>query len=206
MARIKSDKAGTIKLKTPELLKRREKEILDTWIKNQMANITLRLDLISKGDLETQSKEFLKDFTKAISTGNMENIEAPEYKPVVKMLQDISRTRASQGFSPSETATYIFSLQDTILQYMQEEYADKPEIINQEMVLISKLIVQLGLVTFEAFSKSRENVINKQSTLMLEMSIPVMTLWKNILMVPIVGAIDSKRAQLMMELVQLIIF
>jgi len=201
MARIKSDKAGTIKLKTPGLLKRREKEILDTWMKNQIANITLRLDLISKGNLETQSKEFLKAFIKAISTGNMEDIEAPEYKPVVKMLQDISRTRASQGFSPSETATYIFSLQDTILQYMQEEYADKPEIINQEVVLISKLIVQLGLVTFETFSKSREDVISKQSNLMLEMSIPVMTLWKNILMVPIVGTIDSKRAQLMMELV-----
>jgi len=58
MARIKSDKAGTIKLKTPGLLKRREKEILDTWMKNQIANITLRLDLISKGNLETQSKEY----------------------------------------------------------------------------------------------------------------------------------------------------
>jgi len=201
MARIKSDKAGTTKLQTPELLKRKEKEILDTWMKNQIANITLHLDLISKEDLETQSKEFLKAFTKAISTGNMEDIEAPEYKPIIKMLQDISRTRASQGFSSSETATYIFSLQDAILQYMQLEYADKPEIINQEVVLLSKLIVRLGLVTFETYSKAREDVINMQSALMLEMSIPVMTLWKNILMVPIVGTIDSKRAQLMMELV-----
>jgi rsbT co-antagonist protein RsbR len=151
MARIKSDKAGTIKLQTPELLKRKEKGILDTWMKNQLTNITLRLDLISKEDLETQSKEFLKAFIKAISTGNMEDIEAPEYKPVIKMLQDISRTRAVQGFPPSETATYIFSLQDTILQYLQMEYVDKPEIINLELVLLSKLIFQLGLVTFETF-------------------------------------------------------
>jgi rsbT co-antagonist protein RsbR len=201
MARIKSNKAGAKKLQTLELLKRREKEILDTWMKNQMANVTLRLDLISKKDLEAQSKEFLKAFTKALSTGNMEDIEAPEYKPIIKMLKDISRTRAVQGFSPSETATYIFSLQDTILRYLQMEYADKPEVINQEVVLISKLIAKLGLVTFEAFAKSREDVIGKQSNLMLEMSIPVMTLWKNILMVPIIGTIDSKRAQLMMELV-----
>jgi len=197
----KANKGGRILLQTPELLFKREKEVLDTWMKNQIANITLHPELINKEDLAKQSKEFLKAFTKAISTGNMEDIEAPEYKPIIKMLQDISRTRASQGFSSSETATYIFSLQDAILQYMQLEYADKPEIINQEVVLLSKLIVRLGLVTFETYSKAREDVINMQSALMLEMSIPVMTLWKNILMVPIVGTIDSKRAQLMMELV-----
>jgi rsbT co-antagonist protein RsbR len=207
----KANKEGHILLQIPELLFKREREVLDTWMKNQMDNITLRPELINKGDLEKQSKEFLAVFTKAIATGNVEDIEAPEYKPITKMLQDISRNRAVQGFSPSdravqgfspsETATYIFSLQDAILQYMQTEYADQPEVINREVVIISKLIVKLGLVTFETYAKAREELISGQAEIMREMSIPVMSLWKNILMVPIVGTIDSKRAQLMMELV-----
>jgi hypothetical protein len=68
----KANKEGRILLQTPELLFKKEKGILDTWMKNQMANITLRPGLISKEDLEKQSKEFLTAFTKAISTGNVE--------------------------------------------------------------------------------------------------------------------------------------
>ena len=197
----KANKEGRIMLQTPGLLLKRERDIMDAWMKNQLANITLRPDFINKEDLEKQSREFLATFTKAISTGNVEDIKAPEYKPITKMLQEISRSRAVQGFSPSETATYVFSLQDVILQYLQEEYVDQPEVINREVVIISKLIAKLGLVTFETFVKSREDLLNGQSALMLKMSIPVMTLWKNVLMVPIVGAVDSKRAQLMMEMV-----
>ena len=197
----KANKESPSIFKIPELLLKRKSDILDAWMKNQLANVTLRPELINKKDLKTESKEFLTAFIKAISTGNMEDIKATEYKPIIKMLQEISRSRAVQGFSPSETATYIFSLQDTIIPFLQEEYVDKPEVVNQEVVILSKLIVKLGLVTFESFTNTREDIINKQSALMLEMSIPVMTLWKNILMVPIIGIIDSKRAQLMMEIV-----
>jgi rsbT co-antagonist protein RsbR len=167
----KENKEGRIALKTPELLLKRERDIMDTWMKNQLANITLRPDFINKEDLEKQSREFLAAFTKAISTGNVEDIEAPEYKPITKMLQEISRSRAVQGFSPSETATYVFSLQDVILQYLQEGYVDQPEVINREVVIISKLIAKLGLVTFETFTKSREDLLNGQSALMLKMSL-----------------------------------
>jgi len=197
----KANKESPSIFKIPELLLKRKSDILDAWMKNQLVNVTLRPELINKKDLKTESKEFLTAFIKAISTGNMEDIKATEYKPIIKMLQEISRSRAVQGFSPSETATYIFSFQDTIIPFLQEEYVDKPEVVNQEVVILSKLIVKLGLVTFESFTNTREDIINKQSALMLEMSIPVMTLWKNILMVPIIGAVDSKRAQLMMELI-----
>jgi len=197
----KTNKEGRILLQTPELLFKRKKEVLDTWMKNQMDNITLRPELINKEDLAKQSKEFLTIFTKAISTGNVEDIEAPEYKPIVKMLQDISRARASQGFTPSETATYIFSLQDAILQYMQTEYVEQPEVINREVVIISKLIAKLGLVTFETFAKTQGELLSSQAEMMREMSIPVMSLWENILMIPVVGTVDSRRAQLMMELI-----
>ena len=39
----------------------------------------------------------------------------------------------------------------------------------------------------------------KQSALIMEMSTPVMQLWDNILLLPVVGLVDSKRVQLIME-------
>ena len=88
-------------LMTAEMLRVREKEVLKTWIDNQLANITLRLDLISKEDLEKQSVDFLREFTKAISTGNLDDIEAPEYKPIIEMLSNISRKQAEEALRES---------------------------------------------------------------------------------------------------------
>ena len=50
-------------------------------------------------------------------------------------------------------------------------------------------------------SKQRrmENEREKQQALIMEMSTPVMQLWDNILLLPVVGLVDSKRVQLIME-------
>ncbi len=47
--------------------------------------------------------------------------------------------------------------------------------------------------------KRRERESAKQAALIMEMSTPVMRLWDNLLLLPIVGLVDSKRVQLIME-------
>jgi len=47
--------------------------------------------------------------------------------------------------------------------------------------------------------KRREGQMAKQAELIMEMSTPVMRLWDNILLLPIIGLVDSKRVQLIME-------
>lgn len=200
MARTKKDKTGAAGMQTAEMLRKKEKEILKVWMENQLANITLHLDLINKGDLEEQSKELLGALTKAMATGNLEDIEATEYKPVIKMLNNISERRADQGFTPSEAATYVFSLLEAILQFLQKEYAGEPEILNQEVTVISKLAVKLGLITFESFVRGKESVIRKQEKALMKMTTPIMIVWENILLLPLVGILDSERTQMVMEM------
>jgi rsbT co-antagonist protein RsbR len=189
------------KRSTLGLLKDKEEEVFKAWMEKQLASATLRLDRISKGDLEKQSREFLQAFLEVISTGNLENIEAPEYKPIIERLQEISNSRAALGFTPSETATYVFSLKYTLLQFLQEEFGDKPDIRNGEITAVSQLLDKLGLVTFETYTWGREEQILKQKETMTEMVTPVMILWKDILLLPVVGAVGSTRAQIIMETV-----
>lgn len=192
-------KGKAVELQTPEMVTKKEKEIVKAWMENQVANITLRLDLINKDDLEKESVLFLREFVKAISVGNLEDIEAPEYEQIIEMLGNISRTRAGQGFTPSETATYVFSLKDAVLQFLQTEFEDQPEILNREVVLVSKLLDKLGLVTFETYAKTKEELITQQTRSILELSTPVITVWDKILTVPLIGVLDSSRTQLVME-------
>jgi rsbT co-antagonist protein RsbR len=182
-----------------DLLRTNAKEILSVWMKNQLESITRRPGLISEKELEAQSAQFFEAFINAVSHGNLEDITAKEYDAVNKLLPEISRSRAAQGFTPSETATYIFSLKDTLLEFLQKEFGSRPNILNTAVIMISKLLDKLGLVTVETILKSHEEAIKVQEEVMGEMETPVLYLWESVLFLPIIGSVDSNRAQVIME-------
>jgi rsbT co-antagonist protein RsbR len=182
-----------------EFLKKNEKEILNTWITNQLKSVTLRLDLISKEELEARSAKFLENFISAIAVGNLEDITANEYKPIDQLLGEISKDYAARGFTPSETATYIFSLKEILLEFLQKEYGSDPALLTRTVIVISRLLDKLGLVTFEYYLRGREKTLKEYAKVMSEMATPVLLLWKEVLFLPIVGVMDSRRAQTIME-------
>jgi rsbT co-antagonist protein RsbR len=182
-----------------DLLRTNAKVILNAWMKNQLKSTTIRTDLIPEKDLEAQSAEFFEAFINALSLGNLEDITGKEYDTVNKLLTEIQRSRTAQGFNPSETATYIFSLKDTLWEFLQKEYDSRPDILNTVVILISKLLDKLGLVTLETTLKSREEAILAQKDLMAEIGTPVLYLWESVLFLPIIGTVDSNRVQVIME-------
>jgi rsbT co-antagonist protein RsbR len=109
-------------------------------------------------------------------------------------LAELSRSRARNGFSPSETAHGVFSLKDAVY----EQVAGAPELI-PDFLAFSRLVDDLGLHTFEIYATAREQIIADQAMSMLELSTPVVRLWDGIIAVPLVGTLDSARTQLVME-------
>ena len=109
-------------------------------------------------------------------------------------LDELSRSRARDGFTPSETALGVFSLKEAVYELV----ADTADLV-PEFLVFSRLIDDLGLRTFEAYSAAREQIISDQSNAMLELSTPVVRLWEGIIAVPLVGTLDSARTQLVME-------
>jgi len=160
------------------MIKKKEKEILKDWLDKRLTNLNLRLDLINSDDLKKESKNFLEELIGAISIGKIDDINAPHFKLIVKELQNISRRRALLGFTPSETAGYIFSLKETLLEFIQKEYKDHPDIVNREITGVNKLLDRLGMITFETYISGREDLISGQKEALLEMSTPIMILWE----------------------------
>jgi rsbT co-antagonist protein RsbR len=109
-------------------------------------------------------------------------------------LDELSRSRARDGFSPTETAVGVFSLKDAVYELV----ADSADLV-PEFYSLSRMVDDLGLRTFEAYSSAREQVIADQSAAMLELSTPVVRLWEGVIAVPLVGTLDSARTQLVME-------
>jgi rsbT co-antagonist protein RsbR len=109
-------------------------------------------------------------------------------------LDELSRGRARDGYTPRETALGVFSLKEAVYELV----ADAAEMV-PEFLAFSGLIDDLGLRTFESYSAAREEIISDQSAAMLELSTPVVRLWDGIIAVPLVGTLDSARTQLVME-------
>ena len=187
-----------MKQTTGALLQKKYKDILDQWIRQQLKDEALREDLMSNEELRQESEEFLHSFLNAVKKDNYTDIDAPEYEKTLESLSGISITRATKGYSPRETINYIFSLKESLFIILEKEISDK-SLLYKEFQKVNKLIDSLGIYTFEAFIRGREDVIMRQTNEISEISTPVIQVWDGILALPIIGTLDSSRTQVVME-------
>ncbi|MBV8969293.1 MAG: STAS domain-containing protein [Verrucomicrobia bacterium] len=173
--------------------------ILEEWLKQQVAAASRRADLISEADLRMESERFLDALAVAVRSGNYSNIGAPEYEPVITILEGLSRSRGVQSFTPSETAMFVFSLKQPIFDAFNRSGDKAVSEQIAEMWPLNLLIDRLSLFTTEAHQRAREEVIRRQQEEMLELSTPVVQIWEGILALPLIGTLDSTRTNVVME-------
>ncbi len=179
-------------------LQKGKKRILESWMKHQITNETLREDLMSNEELRSQSEELLNAFIDNLSDSSIDDPADGEFEQVTDILDAISISRAKQGFTPRETGAFVFSLKDALLEVLQQDVKDPQELYAQSLK-VSKLIDSFGINTFETFIRGREEVILRQTDEITEISTPVIQVWNGILALPIIGTLDSARTQVVME-------
>jgi rsbT co-antagonist protein RsbR len=182
----------------PSIVAKYEGELLTEWVRHQLAAVTLRRDLLKDDELREQSRRFLALFTDAVRKGAAEaDVLSPAWADVREFLEDVSRSRARQGFAPSETAVFVFSLKQPLFERLRRELSadDAADALWQSTTVLDRL----GLYTTECYQRGREELIARQQLEMLELSTPVVELWKGILALPLIGTLDSARTQIVME-------
>jgi rsbT co-antagonist protein RsbR len=180
-----------------EILQKRSPEILEDWLGKQRAAASSKTRLLKDSELREQSSQFLTLLSASVRDGNIVDIMTPEWAGVREMLGRLSKMRAQQGFTPSETATFVFSLKQPLFEQLRQELS--PEALARELWDTNLLLDKLGLFTTEVFQTSREEIIQRQERELLELSTPVVQLWKSILALPLIGTLDSQRTQVVME-------
>lgn len=182
-----------------EIVEKNEKDILTNWMQEQSSALTLRADLMNEKELQQQSQEFLRLFTSALKNGDTRDFYSIEFKRVHEFLAALSGSRALQGYSPSETATFVFSLKQPLFAQLSRKLGKDSNALAEALWTVTVLLDKLGLYTAEEFQRAREKVIKQQQQELLELSTPVAKLWENILILPLIGTLDSARTQLVME-------
>lgn len=178
-----------------DILQKDDGTLVQSWVENQINASTYRSDRTSRQELLDQSRRFMMLLRDAVSSGNPDVMAAP-WNGVRQMLDELSIARARQGFSPSETAMFIYSLKQPLFDRLQRSSeGDALGRIWPTNILLDRL----GLYTTEVFQRGREQVIIRQQQELMELSTPVVTLWEGILALPLIGTLDSARTQVVME-------
>ncbi len=178
-----------------QVLAASKEEILNGWVENQLHDRRIRTELFDPEELQRESRDYLNALATATASGNLSDITASEYEPVVRLLARISANRDRRGFTPSETASSMMSLKNSWHLALQTHYGDQPELLTRDVVTVSILVDSLALVTFFEWSKRREEIITRQTREILELSTPVVQVWEGVVIAPLIGTLDTQRAQ-----------
>jgi rsbT co-antagonist protein RsbR len=181
-----------------DVLQQDESAILQTWIEQQVSAPGFRPDRANRTDLSEQSRRFLSSLREAVGSGETD-VQSRAWRPVQEFLTDLSSVRAQQGFSASETATFVFSLKQALFERLRARHASKPDVLAGSTLHVSLLLDRLGLLATEVYQRGREQLIIRQQQELMELSTPVVALWDGVLALPLIGTLDSARTQVVME-------
>jgi len=179
----------------PDILSRHHDTLLKEWVAEQKAAFGRKL--LKESEVSEQCSEFLRLLERATRSGQTASTDGPEWAPVKELLANMSRARGLAGYTPSETATFVFSLKRPLFARLRDEAGG--EQLADEYWIATQILDGLGLHTTEVYQRSREEVIARQQQEMLELSTPVVQLWQGVLGLPLIGTLDSARTQVVME-------
>ena len=182
-----------------EILKKHRESLLADWSRELAQALSRHKDLIRETELKAQCGDFLDQVIRVTQSGEATDLQGPQGAALRDLLGRISASRALQGFTPTETATFVFSFKKPLFARLKQEFGQDAEALFRELLAAGTLLDALGLYTTEAFQKSREGVIARQQKEMMELSTPVVKLFDKVLALPLIGTLDSNRTQMVME-------
>ncbi|MEU1510159.1 STAS domain-containing protein [Kitasatospora sp. NPDC005748] len=183
-----ADKAMSVRL--VELLTEQRKALGSAWV--DAVSRTLR-GRISEAELDRELQELFTALVEGLRQGGFD-WQGEDFAEVRALLTELSRNRARQGFTTTETATSVLAFK-AILAPTTDSSAQDITVYLQ----LSQLMDALALFTMEVYARTREELISAQSEQLLELSTPVVKLWDGVVAVPLVGTLDSVRTQVVME-------
>ena len=178
-----------------DVLNKHQGPILKEWTTELKA--ALGRKLVRDDELEQQCSDFLRDLQAAATKGEFDDPDGAAFAQLRDVVSSIARARGAAGFSPSETAMFIFSFKKPLFARLRDELNGRE--LADAYWAATVFFDRLGLLATEAYQRSREEVIARQQQDMLELSTPVVKLWDGVLALPMIGTLDSARTQVVME-------
>jgi rsbT co-antagonist protein RsbR len=183
----------------PALLSAHENDLLTAWLREQSSSGDRTMRVLGENDARDQGRQLIAALRAAVTEGGTDSIDGPAWDRVRDVLARVSRDGAQAGLTPGETALFVLSLKRPLFDLIRRQAGVDADSLAEEMWRATNILDRLALYTTEVYSHAREEIIQRQQADMLELSTPVVKLWDGILALPVIGTLDSRRTQVVME-------
>ncbi|PJE99383.1 anti-anti-sigma factor [Streptomyces carminius] len=176
-------------------LRERGDEVADRWVQLQQQRAAIG---IGESELREEADALLVLLGGALNSDRAVDNVLDTHGELRDALAELSLRRERAGADPTATSLAILALKDALLEAVERDNQDPRELFPVALS-INRLLDEAAALSFNAYVERREEIIQRQSRQLLEMSTPVVHLWQQILAVPLIGTLDTARTQVVME-------
>lgn len=180
-------------------LQQRENEILKEWLEFQQKERKIESDILSDEEMAEESQALLHKLLLYLRSEDYSEPTSKPYQELKAFLMESARNRAQLGFSPKDTGRFVQSVKEILMPFLKEASGDDVDKFNAYALILTTVVDELVIQMFDYYIENREAIIMRQVKEIEEISTPVIQVWDGILALPIIGSMDSTRAQKTME-------
>jgi rsbT co-antagonist protein RsbR len=131
------------------------------------------------------------NYVTALETGSVQTLQA--------YARDLSERIIPRGVETHEVLGIVLLLRDVLARSLFENYQADPVLLNRILDAYEPAANRIAVTVGVSFVEERERVIREQQDAIRELSTPVLQVRERLLILPIIGVLDSQRARQLAE-------
>jgi rsbT co-antagonist protein RsbR len=170
-------------------LREHRPELLEAWVK-RIADAQL-LRVMSSEEIFTEMTAVYDNYVDALETGSVEALRA--------YARALSERIIHRGVETHEVLGIVLLLRDVLGRALLVRYQGDSDLLNRVQDAYEPAANRIAVTVGVSFVAERERVIREQQAAIRELSTPVLQVRGRLLILPIIGVLDSQRARQLTE-------
>jgi rsbT co-antagonist protein RsbR len=176
----------------PELvayLRQNRTELREEWVR-RITNARL-LRVMTAEEIFSEVTAVYDNYVDALETGSVETLRA--------YARDLSERIIPRGVETDEVLGIVLLLRDVLARSLFVNYQHDPDLLDRILDAYEPAANRIAVTVGVSFVEERERVIREQQEAIRELSTPVLQVRDRLLILPIIGSLDSQRARQLTE-------
>jgi rsbT co-antagonist protein RsbR len=149
------------------------------------------LTAMSKEEIFSEATSVYDNYVEVLETGSVEALQA--------YARNLSERIIPRGVETHEVVGIVLLLRDVLARSLFKKYQNDFDLLNRVLDAYEPAANRIANTVAVSFVQERERIIRQQQEAIRELSTPVLQVRERLLILPIIGVIDSQRARQLTE-------
>jgi rsbT co-antagonist protein RsbR len=149
------------------------------------------LTSMTKEEIFAEATSVFDNYVEVLETGSVEALQA--------YARNLSERIIPRGVDTPEVLGIVLLLRDVLARSLFEKYQGDFALLNRVLDAYEPAANRIATTVAVGFVQERERVIRQQQEAIRELSTPVLQVRERLLILPIIGVVDSERARQLTE-------